>query len=69
MIDGPHYTSVVIYVVDSPFIFRILFRYETLSLGPKTCYCNSEKEKFKCMHFKCTCISGIHISLVTEQGL
>ena len=43
MIDGPHYTSVVIYVVDSPFIFRILFRYETLSLGPKTCYCNSEK--------------------------
>ena len=43
MIDGPHYTSVVIYVVVVPFIFRILDRYETLSLGPKTCYCNSEK--------------------------
>ena len=68
MIDGPHYTSVVIYVVVVPFIFRILDRYET-SLGPKTCYCNSEKEKFKCMHFKCTCISGIHISLVIEQEL
>ena len=29
MIDGPHYTSVVIYVVVVPFIFRILVRYET----------------------------------------
>ena len=66
MIDGPHYTSVVIYVVV---YICILVRYETLSLGPKTCYCNSEKEKFKCMHIKCTCISGIHIPLVIEQEL
>ena len=29
MFDGPHYTSVVIYVVIVPFIFRILVRYET----------------------------------------
>jgi hypothetical protein len=27
-------------VVVVPFIFRILVHYETLSLGPRTCYCN-----------------------------